>query len=83
MWWDISLLDNSKNEKASSGRYNYDFDKNTWKIKEKECSNFFFFYPDTLKLSDPKRIVQVMKLRTTKVNENNYKNFCMNVTFLS
>ena len=51
---------------------NYDFDEITWKIKEKECSNIFLFYPDALKLSDPKRIVQVTKLRTTKVNENSY-----------
>ena len=42
------------------------------KLKKRNVQIFFFFYPDTLKLSDPKRIVQVTKLRTTKVNENNY-----------
>ena len=42
------------------------------KLKKRNVQIFFFLYPDTLKLSDPKRIVQVTKLRTTKVNENNY-----------
>ena len=42
------------------------------KLKKRNVKIFFFFYPDTLKLSDLKRIVQVTKLRTTKVNENDY-----------
>ena len=55
MWWDVSLLDNSENEKASSGRYDYDFDENTWKIKEKECSNIFLFLSRYTQTVGPKK----------------------------